>query len=373
MGGMGNAGSCNPSTCHAGACQDPHAEESVKPGESAEELKPCVISNGRLEDHYELGMELGKGAQGFVYACRDRITGVQRAAKLMDANKNSATAAFQREVHFLGLSRSTVVHVVDVFMQHNFNAIVMEKFEGHVKAMVKEHATRHKSRQGILSDRALQHVMRQALRAVSYLHESNVVHRDVKATNFLVDRMNPEDPELRVVICDFGLARQLEAGKFLSCPVGTRRYWAPEMYDQSYWHAVDIFALGVMLFLVASLTYPFQSKEETQMRSVLPPDGLRPPATEFLQHLLVKRPKRRLPAHVLSVHAWISDGNEDLLRERERHCSPRRSFAKSKSDLSGGPWDEEETSARLPDGGYEISLPDGVGELEGWESELIFI
>jgi len=383
--GMGHGGKCN-SSCSVKDCQEVKNEVSsladcafqsiaeVRRDSLAIPQTSCAVSHGRLDESYEVGAALGKGAQGFVHMCKDRTTGVVRAAKLMDANKSSAKAAFQREVYFLNLTReSSVIRVIEVFMQPSYNAIILEKYEAHVKAMVKEHSLKHKRRQGILSDSSLQSVMRQAMRAVTYLHHCNVVHRDVKATNFLVDRMDPDDPDMRVVICDFGLARSLEPGKFLSCPVGTRRYWAPEMYDQSYWHAVDIFALGVMLFLISSLTYPFQTKEETQTRSVLPPSGLGTLATEMLTRLLAKRPKQRQPGHVLALHPWLS-GNSHIAAERERQLPRRSLHQKSKPDVTGGPLEDEETSARLPHG-WELSLHDGAATTsgEGWESDLILI
>jgi len=84
------------------------------------------------------------------------------------------------------------------------------------------------------------------------LHETGVIHRDVKPDNFLVSSKHTD--VYKVVIADFGLAQILptdSARLTIGC-VGTATYRAPEVLDSEYsWH-VDVFGLGIVIWEVLS-------------------------------------------------------------------------------------------------------------------------
>lgn len=74
--------------------------------------------------------------------------------------------------------------------------------------------------------------------------------------------------EVSIVLGDFGLARRLQVGEHLSESVGTRKYWAPDVYQRRYWHNVDVFAIGVLIFLAGSGAYPFANHQEARDRDI---------------------------------------------------------------------------------------------------------
>jgi len=132
----------------------------------------------------------------------------------------------------------------------------------------------------------------------------------VKSHNVFIDRLDVRDTRCRLVLGDLGLARRLEPGKFLCAQVGTRKYWAPELYDKRYSHVVDVFALGVLLFLAISATYPYLDEEQTRTRDVFAEEGkvlnsLQDGAHSFLSQLLQKDPSKRPSCKDLNRHAWI--------------------------------------------------------------------
>merc|ERR1719265_1415448 len=78
------------------------------------------------------------------------------------------------------------------------------------------------------------HVSLQMCLAIEYMHGKQVVHRDVKGDNYLMDRRDLVDEDCKIIITDFGTAQRLAPGKRLSKSVGTRIYWPPEFFDGSY-------------------------------------------------------------------------------------------------------------------------------------------
>mmetsp|Transcript_72395 Transcript_72395/g.125511 ORF Transcript_72395/g.125511 Transcript_72395/m.125511 type:complete len:455 (-) Transcript_72395:148-1512(-) len=279
---------------------------------------------------YILGKQLGKGSQGRVHMCVDRETREVRAVKVIDRNLRTAWATYKREVELCKSSESSssssmadnVIRVLEEFVDSNNCYVVMEKFEGHLRKGLKWVAQEAGSQAKVLGNSSLRRLTRQVCFAIRHLHNCGVVHRDVKAHNLLVDRLDLRDARCRVVLGDLGLARRLEPGRFLSAQVGTRKYWAPELYDKRYWHVVDVFAVGVTLFLAASCAYPFLDEQQTRTRDVFAEEAvsecLSPNARHFLHKALLKDPRFRPSSVELVEHPWFVEG------ELEEVCSQSR-------------------------------------------------
>ncbi|CAJ1407427.1 unnamed protein product [Effrenium voratum] len=221
-----------------------------------------VLEDGHLGDfgkRYTLGKQIGKGSQGVVHLCHDRESGACKAVKMLDRRNKTAWATYKREVE---LSQATtgknIASVMEEFVDAERCYVIMEKFEGHLRKALKWVAKENGDEAAGLDAYSLSNVVRQVLSAILHLHTCGVVHRDVKAHNLLIDRYDLRDSKCRIVLSDFGLARRLEPGRFLCAQVGTRKYWAPELYEKKYWHVVDVFAVGVLMFLAASNMYPYQ-------------------------------------------------------------------------------------------------------------------
>mmetsp|Transcript_1376 Transcript_1376/g.3697 ORF Transcript_1376/g.3697 Transcript_1376/m.3697 type:complete len:390 (-) Transcript_1376:252-1421(-) len=296
---------------------------------------------------YTIGQQLGKGSQGKVHLCEDKVTGEVRAVKVLDRQKRVSCRAYQREVDLAGMKLSaSVIQVLGAYMDSANYYIVMEKFEGQLMKAMKRMARDAGAETSAewtpcISDAALQNIMRQGLSGIVHLHQCGIVHRDVKASNFLVDRLDLNDLDCRVVVADLGLAVQLAQDKALSAQVGTRKYWAPEVYDQRYWHSVDVFALGVLLFLLSRGAYPFLSEKETRscdtFASGLAPDGL---ANDTLTRFLTKDPTERPhPVYFLTTDAWLATCTETTdtqsaqgVLAHKSHSESSRTFGDSSLD-----------------------------------------
>src|SRR3981189_3241715 len=131
---------------------------------------------------------------------------------------------------------------MDIVDRHNFDSVSLyiELLEGDLHAIIRSGQP--------LTDAHYQSFIYQILVGLKYIHSANVLHRDLKPGNLLVNA----DCELK--ICDFGLARgfsidpERNAG-FLTEYVATRWYRAPEIMlsFQSYTKAIDIWSVGCIL------------------------------------------------------------------------------------------------------------------------------
>jgi len=286
---------------------------------------------------YSIGKQLGKGAQGHVHVCTDKHTGATRAVKVFDRSIKSAWTTFRREVELCKVaSSSCVIGVLEEFVDDASCYMVMERFAGHLRKGLKW-LTRQGDTVLPLPGRALQHITDQVLRGILHLHDCSIAHRDIKSHNIFIDRLDVSDERCRVVVGDLGLARQLEQGRLLTAQVGTRKYWAPELYEQRYSHAVDIFALGVLMFFAAVSKYPFLDEDQTRKRDVFAedavPESMHPQAQAFLRLALQKDPQKRPAAAVLMRHPWLAEDLACAGEAREggkparpfgpRPCAPR--------------------------------------------------
>jgi calcium/calmodulin-dependent protein kinase I len=118
--------------------------------------------------------------------------------------------------------------------------------------------------QGKFSEKDARSVIRQVLKGVEYLHMRKVVHRDLKLENIL---LSDQTPQAIVKIADFGLARFFADNSELRTVCGSPLYVAPEILDigmssETYTPAVDMWSVGVILFILLSGNSPFENEDE---------------------------------------------------------------------------------------------------------------
>lgn len=203
--------------------------------------------DAHITKKYEIKKRLGKGAYGIVWKAIDRRTGeVVAVKKIFDAFRNQTDAQRTfREICFLQEfgDHENVIKLLNVIKADNDKDIylVFEYMDTDLHNVIKKG--------NILKDIHKRYIMYQILKAAMYLHSGNVIHRDQKPSNVLLDS------ECFVKMCDFGLARSVtsmtqEAGDpSLTDYVATRWYRAPEILLASprYTKGVDMWSLGCIL------------------------------------------------------------------------------------------------------------------------------
>jgi calcium-dependent protein kinase len=202
---------------------------------------------------------LGVGASAKVYRAVEKSTKAVRAVKVIDMKKLSTNErkALDQEVGIMRLlDHPHIIKLFEVFEDASKLYLVMELCSGgelfdRIKKSVDE------KQQGFDEYHAAD-VMKQILLAMSYMHHKHICHRDIKPENFVL-KDDSEDALLKVI--DFGIAAKIKPGGKLLSKVGTIAYIAPEVIAGQYNHKVDIWACGVVLYILLTGLPPFYIEE----------------------------------------------------------------------------------------------------------------
>lgn len=270
---------------------------------------PMVSDAAFLDKRYHIGRTLGDGNFAVVRLARRRDTGQQYAIKMIDKTKlNGKESMLFNEVTIMHrCNHPNIVRLYEEFETPKEIWLSMEYvkdgdlFDGITKAMKFSEATAS----GIVRDLA---------GALFYLHCRSIVHRDLKPENVLLYRQ--PDGRIRVKLADFGLA--LEVRRDLHTICGTPTYIAPEILNErGYGLEVDMWALGVITYIMLCGFAPFRSADRSQSKLFeairrgvfvyLSPywDPISQSAKDLINRLLVVSPKRRLTAQETLLHPWV--------------------------------------------------------------------
>ncbi len=214
------------------------------------DLPPEPVLPDSIGD-FEILSELGRGGMGVVYEAREKSLDRIVALKVMRFGivDPKALDRFRREAETAGaLHHTNIVPVYATGREGDTSWYAMQRIEGESLAA---RLSRQRREQTPSPIEAILDVGIQAADALSHAHERNVVHRDVKPANLILD------PEDRVWLTDFGLARRLvDAGATVTGAIlGTPRYMSPEQADLRTTDVdarSDIYSLGATLYEMAT-------------------------------------------------------------------------------------------------------------------------
>ncbi|KAJ1901759.1 serine/threonine protein kinase [Kickxella alabastrina] len=213
---------------------------------------------------YLLDRRLGKGAFASVYLVRNRVTGARYAAKIIDrraivhAEKlEKLDLTFQKEASILSrVKHPSIVQIHGAFREHDNMYLLLDLADG--GELFDEVVNR-----GCLSEDDTRRILLQLLLAVRYLNHRDIVHRDIKLENILLTDAH----SMRVKLADFGLAKIVGDDTFMRTVCGTPMYVAPEVLTVNrtgrYDRQVDMWSLGVVIFICLSGRPPFSDQDST--------------------------------------------------------------------------------------------------------------
>mmetsp|Transcript_70538 Transcript_70538/g.153803 ORF Transcript_70538/g.153803 Transcript_70538/m.153803 type:complete len:447 (-) Transcript_70538:249-1589(-) len=232
---------------------------------------------------YQRGHELGSGACGRVFLCRKPGAGGggggggsrgEFAVKTVDMRRLEMRSDVQKarsqvttEVEILRTlpPHRNIVRLFDAFQEGHWFLIILELVDGGdlFTALQSRRPARFRQPEAL-------HVVRQVADGLAFLHQHHVIHRDLKLENLLVTSQEVREGQVlyNIKLTDFGLSKIVGDGygEAHSC-VGTKPYMAPEVFrgkDHSYDFSLDVWCLGVLLYVMVVGKYPFDSTPTEQ-------------------------------------------------------------------------------------------------------------
>uniref|UniRef100_A0A8C2KST4 non-specific serine/threonine protein kinase n=1 Tax=Cyprinus carpio TaxID=7962 RepID=A0A8C2KST4_CYPCA len=163
---------------------------------------------------------------------------------------------------------------------------------------------------------------RQIVSAVHYCHQKNIVHRDLKAENLLLDA------DSNIKIADFGFSNEFKLGSKLDTFCGSPPYAAPELFQGKKYDGpeVDIWSLGVILYTLVSGSLPFDGQNLKELRERVLRGKYRVPfymstdCESILRRFLVLNPTKRCTLEQIMKDKWMNIGYEK--DELKPHVEP---------------------------------------------------
>ncbi|KAF2982349.1 hypothetical protein EK904_009636 [Melospiza melodia maxima] len=187
-------------------------------------------------------------------------------------------------------------------------------FEKHLESVAQYHLVAH----GRMAEKEARRKFKQIVAAVNFCHCRNIVHRDLKAENLLLDA------NLNIKIADFGFSNIFTPGQLLKTWCGSPPYAAPELFEGKEYDGpkVDIWSLGVVLYVLVCGALPFDGSTLQNLRARVLSGKFRIPffmSTEcehLIRHMLVLDPSKRLSMEQICKHKWMKLGEADAEFDR---------------------------------------------------------
>ncbi|XP_043924325.1 serine/threonine-protein kinase Chk2 [Protopterus annectens] len=270
---------------------------------------------------YIMSKMLGSGACGEVKLAFEKSTCKKVAVKIIGKKKFgmdvSGSADRVGNVHteieiLKKLDHPCIIKIENFFEGDDAYYIVLELMEG--GELFNRVVTSQR-----LKESTAKLFFYQMLLAVKYLHENGITHRDLKTENVL---LSSNSEECLIKITDFGQSKILGETTLMKTLCGTPTYLAPEIIETAgtagYSNAVDLWSLGVILFVCLSGYPPFTEQNRnmslkdqiTRGQYTLIPSiwrNISEEAKDLVKKLLVVDPQQRLTTDEALNHPWLKD------------------------------------------------------------------
>ncbi|KAM5319182.1 serine/threonine-protein kinase SIK3 isoform 6-T6 [Glossophaga mutica] len=306
-GGAGPAGRLLPPP----APGPPAAPTTVAPAASSPR-PPATASRGPVPariGYYEIDRTIGKGNFAVVKRATHLVTKAKVAIKIIDKTQldEENLKKIFREVQIMKmLCHPHIIRLYQVMETERMIYLVTEYASG---GEIFDHLVAH----GRMAEKEARRKFKQIVAAVFFCHCRNIVHRDLKAENLLLDA------NLNIKIADFGFSNHFTPGQLLKTWCGSPPYAAPELFEGKEYDGpkVDIWSLGVVLYVLVCGALPFDGSTLQNLRARVLSGKFRIPffmSTEcehLIRHMLVLDPSKRLSMEQICKHKWMKLGDTD--------------------------------------------------------------
>ena len=256
---------------------------------------------------YIIEKEIGKGTLGGVYSAINQYTDEKVAIKILfkktlQRNK-SELSLINNEITILKiLNHKNIIKLYEVFETSNFIFIVTELCTG------KQLFDMIYTKKNLTESEALP-IFHQLIDALVYLHNMNIVHRDIKPEHILFDTAG------NIKLTDFGYSCYYNSkNNILNEDVGTPSYACPEMHKGMWYkpEQADVWSCGVVLYVMVCGYLPFSEEDEEENVRYIEkgdyeiPSYLSPQLVDLIKHMMDPDPKTRYYLADVINHAWFN-------------------------------------------------------------------
>ena len=290
-------------------------------------------------DEYTLTQFLGKGTFGEVYLTTKKNTDFFFATKRMSkefVEDPKYFKYFQNEIAILRrLYHKNIVRLEDLKKTNNHYYVIMEYCNG---GSLTECLEKYKNLYHTpFTEEIVQHIMRQIVSAINYIHSLRIIHRDLKLDNILVKFENEIDKnkvdllKKKKKIIDFGFAAYKDQSGLLSTAIGSPMNMDPIILKKfnsggsvnkelGYDEKADIWSLGTLCYqmLIGNCAFDAYNMKELVTKveegTYKVPTNLSKEVVSFLNAMLQYNSKKRLGASELIKHAFLIKNVSDFTR-----------------------------------------------------------
>lgn len=276
---------------------------------------------GKSLGKYRIEQRLARGGMAEIYKAYQNNLDRYVAIKVMHAHLTSDPgflARFEREAKSIAaLHHPHIVQVLDFDIEGDMPYIVMELVEG---VSLRTHVKNLARRGEVLPLKQTARIIREIGQALAYAHHQNMVHRDVKSSNVIIE--GDESLTGRAVLTDFGLVKILSSPNLTitEATVGTPAYMAPEQgLGEPGDHRVDIYSFGVVLFELSTGRLPFEADTlvATMLKHIqeeIPqPRLFNPELPASVENVIFKSMAKRPEDRYQQIDAMLADLDAALL------------------------------------------------------------
>ena len=312
-----------------------------------------TINKGDITQFYEVIKKIGEGSYGKIYKVKNKQSGDIRAMKQIMKSKIPDIEKFQNEIKILAMvDHPNIVRLFEVIEDDKYFNLLQELCTGG-ELLRKIQTTQ-------LKEKDIAKIFNQIMSAVAYCHEKGIVHRDLKLENILFASESPDSP---VKIIDFGFSVLLGKNeinkdkdnennlkkygfKRMKSKVGTLYYISPEIIKGNYDEKCDIWACGVILYILLCGYPPFNGSSDKEVYNIITQvkyDFNQPMwknvskyAKELIKNMLTLAKNRYTSKQVLSskwLEVKLKDSDENIYYLDYKHISRYKHYNKFKQAI----------------------------------------